>query len=413
MARRPEYTLVITNPAGSQVVETIGEPDPETSTPGWTEINLKPRHMVVGYGDFTCPATPAILAAVNTPENRVIVQREEDGAGVQVEMCGPIEAVPTGYQAERDGDDGPGRVTVRFASDDARLADRLVYPSPNLAATAQTVTTRYTITGANPEDAMRALFNLNAGPGALAPRQFPGFVLGADLGLLPGVTVSTSFTRDTVLTDALREVSRLSAGGNGGLGLGYRLVQVGATIEFQVFKPRDLSGVVVFGREFGNVESLDYEPTAPVDTVAIVGDATAGTGRIVKERINTAALAAGWFRRERWVDAAGAANATELEQAGDKALDEGGATYRVSVVARETPDCRWRYDFAPGDQGSVEVAPGVFVTALVQGADITVTGERGEIVKPIIATSAESLMPAQALEIRKIWRALNAKSGAL
>jgi hypothetical protein len=413
MARRPEYTLVITNPAGSQVVETIGEPDPETSTPGWTEINLKPRHNVVGYGDFTCAATPAVLEAVNQPENRVVVQREDAGEPVTVEMCGPIEAVPTGYQAERDGDDGPGRVTVRFADDTARLADRLVYPSPNLAATAQTVTTRYQITGVNPEDAMRALFNLNAGPGALVPRRFPGFVLGADNGLLPGATVSTSFTRDTVLTDALREVSRLSAGANGGLGLGFRLVQVAATIEFQVFAPRDLSGVVVFGREFGNIESLDYEPTAPTDTVAIVGDATAGTGRVVKERINTAALTEGWFRREVWVDGSGASNATELEQLGDRALDEGGATYRVAVVARDTPDQRWRYDFAEGDQASVEVAPGVFVTALVQGADITVTGERGEVVRPIIATSADSLVPATAREIRKIWRTINAKSGAL
>lgn len=413
MARRPEYTLIVTNPAGAQVIETIGEPDPETSTPGWTEINLKPRHLVVGYGDFTCAATPAVLEAVNTPENRVVVLREEAGAGASVEMCGPIESQPHGYQADRDGDDGPGRVTVRFASDDARLADRLVYPNPAAAATAQTTVTRYAITAVNPEDAMRALFNLNAGPGALTPRRFPGFILGADLGLLPAVTVSTSFTRDTILTDALREVSRLSAGGNGGIGLGYRLVQVGATIEFQVFKPRDLSGVVVFGREFGNVDQLDYEPTAPVDTVAIVGDATAGVGRVIRERINTAALADGWFRRERWVDASGAANATELDQSGDKALDEGGATYKVSVVARETPDQRWRYDFGPGDQASVEVAPGVFVTALVQGADIQVTGDQGEVVKPIIATSAESLMPATAREIRKIWRTINAKSGAL
>jgi hypothetical protein len=412
MARRPEYTIVITNPAGSQVVETIGEPDPDSSTPGWTEINLKPRHLVVGYGDFTVPASPAILEAVNTPENRIIVQREEDGAGVSVEMCGPIESQPHGYAADRDGDDGPGRVTVRFASDDARLADRLVYPNPAQAATAQTVT-RYTITAANPEDAMRALFNLNAGPGALTARRVPGFVLGADGNLLPGAVVSTSFTRDTILTDALREVSRLSANANSGLGLGYRLVQVGATIEFQVFRPRDLAGVVVFGREFGNVETLEYEPTAPTDTVAIVGDATAGVGRVIKERINAAAAAEGWFRREVWVDGSGAANATELDQLGDRALDEGGATYRVAVVARETPDQRWRYDFGPGDQASVEVAPGVFVTALVQGADIQVTGDRGEVVKPIVATSAETLMPATAREIRRIWRTINAKSGAL
>ena len=413
MARRPEYTLIITNPAGSQVVETIGEPDPASNSPGWETINLKPRHLVVGYGDFTCPATPAILAAVNTPENRVVVHREENGEPATVEMCGPIESQPQGYQADRDGDSGPGRVTVRFASDDARLADRILYPSPGLAADEQTITTRYVLTAANPENAMRGMFNVNAGPGALTPRQYPGFVLGADLGLLPGYTISTSFTRDTTLTDGLREVSRLSAAGNGGLGLGYRMAQVGATIEFQTFAPRDLSGEIVFGREFGNVETLDYEPTAPTDTVAIVGDATAGTGRVVKERINTAAAAEGWFRREVWVDGSGAANATELEQLGDRALDEGGATYRVTVVARETPDQRWRRDFGPGDQASVEVAPGVFVTALVQGADITVTGDKGETTRPIIATSAETLMPATVREIRKIWRTINAKSGSL
>lgn len=413
MARRAEYTLIITNPAGSTVIETVSETTPDNSAPGWSKIELKPRHMVVGFGEFTTAATPSVLDAVNTPENRVVVLREAAGDAPTVEMCGPIESSPQGYQADRDGDDGPGVVTVRFASDDARLADRLVYPTPSLPSTGQNVTTRYTIAAVNPEDAMRALFNLNAGPGALVARRFPGFILGTDNALLPGVTVSTSFTRDTVLTDALREVSRLSAAGNSGLGLGYRLVQVGATIEFQIFAPRDLAGSVVFSRDLGNVETLDYVPTAPIDTVAIVGDATAGVGRVVKERINTAALAEGWARREVWVDGSGAANATELEQLGDKVLAEGGATYQVSVVARETRDQRWRYDFGPGDQGSVEVAPGVFVTALVQGADITVTPESGEVVKPIVATSAESLMPATAREIRKIWRTINAKSGSL
>lgn len=409
MARRAEYTLVITDPDGSAVVETIGEADAETGTLGWSNIDLKPRHLVVGFGEFTTAATPAVLEAISTPEARVVVLREADGDDPTVEMCGPIESRPQGYQADRDGDQGPGVVTVRFATDDARLADRLVYPTPTLAATAQTVTTRYTITGVNPEDAMRALVNLNAGPGALVARRVPGLVLGTDNGLLPGVTVSTSFTRDVILTDALREVSRLA----GGLGLGYRVTQVGTTIEFQVFAPRDLSGSVVFSRELGNVDQLDYVPTAPTNTVALVGDATAGTGRVVKERIDAAAAADGWFRREVWVDGSGAANATELEQLGDKTLAESGATYQVSLVARETSDQRWRYDFGPGDQASVEVAPGVFVSALVQGADINVTPDRGETVKPLVATSAESLMPATVREIHKLWRTIQAKSGAL
>lgn len=408
MPRRPEYTLLITNPAGSTALEAISAGNPSSNRPGWSNIDLKPRHNVVGYGEFTVSALPAYLTAVNTPENRVVVQREADGAGLSVEMCGPIEAQPYGYEAQRDGTDGPGTVTVRFADDTARCADRLVYPNPAQASTAQTVV-RYSIAAVNPEDAIRALVNLNAGPGALVARRVPGLVLGTDNGLMPGVTISTSFTRDTILTDALRECSRLA----GGLGIGFRIQQVNTTLEFQTFAPRDLSASVVYGRSFGNVESLSYEPSAPTDTVAIVGDATAGAARVVKERSSAAAAAAGWFRREVWVDARGAANATELEQAGDKALAEGAATYQVSLVALETLDTRWGYDVRPGDQVSVEVADGVFVTALVQGADITVTPDKGETIKPLIATSADSLIDAKAAEIRRLWRTVAALQGAL
>lgn len=404
MARRAEYTLAITNPAGTTVLsDPIGAGDPATGKPGWRSISLKPRDRVVGYGEFTVSAMPDLLTAVNTPGNRVVVLREPDAGGSSlVIMSGPIEAQPYEYQAARDGSDGPGEVTVRFADDDASLSELLVYPNPAQAATGQTTTTRYTITAVNPETAIRNLVNLNAGPGALTARRVPGLVLASPVGLMPGVTVSTSFLRDTILTDALREVSRLA----GGLGIGWQVTQVGAVKTFQTYAPRDLSGSVVFSRDLGNVESLTYEPTAPTCTVALVGDATAGTGRVVKERINTAAITAGWGRREVWVDGSSAQNAGELDQLGDKALADGAATYKVAVTARDTDDQRYGYAYGPGDQVSVEVAPGVFVTALVQGADIDITGDKGEDIKPIVATVAESLIPAQVAEIRKIWRAI-------
>ena len=409
MRRGVDYTLLITTPDGATVTEAIGAANPRSNRPGWSNIDAKPRHMAVGFGEFTVAAHPAFLSAVSVPDARVVVQREDDLAGISVEMSGPIESQPFGYQAERDGADGYGSVTVRFASDDAPLTGLHVYPNPAQPATGQTTTTRYTIAGVNPEDAMRALVNLNAGPGALAARRVSGLVLGADNNLMPGVTVSTSFTRDAVLTDALREVSRLA----GGLGIGYRVRQVGTAREFQTFAPRDLSGSVVFGRSFGNVESLEYEPTAPTCTVALVGAATAGVGRVVRERINTAAIAAGWGRREVWVDGRGAANAAALDQLGDKALAEGAATYRVALVALETPETRWAYDLWHGDQVSAEVAEGVFVTALVQGADITVTPDRGEKIRPIVATSADSLVDAKTAELRKLWRTMSAMQGAL
>jgi hypothetical protein len=364
MGRRAEYTIAVTNPSGTTVMcDPVGAGDPATSKPGWKSISLKPRHNVVGYGEFTVSALPGLVAAVNTPENRIVVFREPDGGG-----------------------------------------------TPAQASTGQTTTARYAIAAVNPETAIINLANLNAGPGALAARRMAGLTIAAPAGLFPAVTISTSFTRDVILTDAIRECSRLA----GALGIGFRIVQVsGGGRQFQTFAPRDLSGAVVFSRDLGNVATLSYEPTAPTCTVALVGDATAGTGRVVRERINTAAITAGWARREIWVDGSGAANAGEMDQLGDKALTDGAATYKVAVTAIETPDCRWAYDFGPGDQVSVEVSPGAFVTALVQGADIDVTPDKGESISPVIATAADSLLPQQAAEIRKIWSVIAANASAV
>lgn len=410
---RASYTLIITNPAGSSIIaDPIGHADPERNTPGHTKIDIKPRHNEAGFGEFTTTALPSVLAAVNTPDARVIVRRTlEDGTGAtSVEMCGPVELPENGYQAIRDGSDGPGVVSVKFADDRVWPAYRLVYPTPTLPATGQTVTARYVITAVNPETAMYALANLNAGPGALTTRRIPGLTMAAAANLMPGVTVSASFTRDTILTDALREVARLA----GGTGLGFRIDQVGSGLVFKVFKPADLTSSVVFSRPMGNIGELTYAQAAPTCTVAIVGDATAGTGRVVKERINTGAHTAGWTRREVFVDARGAANAAELDQAGDEALKDGGPKTRFAFTAIDTPQLRYGYAFTIGDQVSAQpYAGGPFVSALVLGADITVTPERGEVIVPIVGSDNDVLLDAKAAEIRKLWRTIARMQGAL
>jgi hypothetical protein len=417
VGRRAEYTLLITDPAGASVVtDPIEVGDPRTGAPGWAEIRCGPRLGEAGAGTFVATARPDVLAAVNEPDNRIVVLRETpEGGTPTVEMAGPIERPKHGYQAARDGTDGPGKVTVTFADDLVLLAERLVYPDPAQPATNQLTLTKYTITAQNPEDAARALVNLQAGPGALTVRQTPGLVLGADNGLLPGTTISTSFTRDTVLADAVREVMRL-----GGVAAGiwprvprFQIIPANGQLEFVVTLPADLSGSVLFSRDLGNISESDHDPEAPTDTVAIVGDATAGTGRIVKERINTAAHTAGWRRREVWVDARGAANAAELEQAGDEALAAGGPKSRFTLQAIETPSTRYGYDFGIGNMVSVEPYPGAIISALVMGVDITVTPKRGEEAVPIIGVQGDQIADRKAAEIRQILRRLAALEGAL
>ncbi|GLY08276.1 siphovirus ReqiPepy6 Gp37-like family protein [Actinoplanes sp. NBRC 101535] len=408
---RSRYEVLITNAAGTTILtDPIGHADPVTNTPGHSRIELKPRHNEAGFGELQVSAVPWILSAVQTPDARLVVRRTDEPSGqVAVEFSGPIEAPENAYNIETDGTDGYGTVKVKCTDDRVWCGYRLVYPNPAQAATAQT-SAKYAIAAVNPETAMYALANLNLGPGALAARRLTGLTMAAGASLLPGVTVSASFTRDTILSDALREVSRLA----GGAGLGYRIVQTSSGMQFQVFKPQDLTASVVFSRPMGNIRELTYAASAPTATVAVVGDATAGIGRVIKERINTGAHSSGWARREVFVDARGAANAGELDQAGDEALKEQGPQTRFSARVIETPQLRYGFDYPLGAQVSVQpYGGGPFVSALVLGADITVTPDRGEVVEPIVGTDNDLLADAKAAEIRKLWRTIGRLQGAL
>lgn len=415
MPRRADYTLVITNPAGSSMLcDPIGTSDPLASRPGWTRIEAKPRHNAVGSGTFTVAALPDLLTALYTPDARVVVRRAlEDGTGrTDVVLAGPVEVPDTGFQIQRDATDGPGAITVNYASDHGWLANRLVYPDPAHESNAQT-TAKYIITALNAETAAFNLMNLSAGPGAIASRRHPSLTVRATLGFT-SVAVTTVFTRDTILTDALREIDRLAKVGGYPLGVGFRIVQNGAALQAQTFTPLDLSTKVVFARMLGNVTEGHYSVTAPTVTHAITGDATAGTGRIIAERVNAAAVAAGWMRREAFIDARSAANLAAQQALGDQALADGDAKARATVTALETADCRYDYDFTAGDLVSyLPYAGGPYVTATCQGADITVT-EQGEDVVPIIGTDDTDInVDAKAAEIRKLWAVVGRLQGAL
>lgn len=339
----------------------------------YTSIELIHRFNEPSSGTVVAPAFPWLLEAVYTPNNRVIVIR--DG---EIEMAGPIEkAGPLNYDAARDGEHGTGTVTFNFGDDFATVANREIYPDPANASTAQTVA-RYLITAVNGETAMRNLVNLNIGPGALAGRQLAGLVLGAVAGV--GTNVTKSF-RFTPLGDGLRDVA-LSAGG-----LGFRIVQVDATtLEFQVYETRDLTNVVRFGRNLGNVSKVTYEIEAPTANVSIVGGADAGIDRVIRERSDAASVAA-YGRREQFVDSRSAQNSTEMDQAGDDEIKNNGAKARLTIEVIETPSQQYRRDFHLGDTVSVSPFTGVEVADIVQAVTIDVDSDGVERVKPTIGTT--------------------------
>lgn len=417
MPRRADYTLLVTNRSGtSMLCDPIGTSDPLAGELGWTRIEVKPRHNVVGSGKFTIAALPELMEALYTPDARVLVRRAlEDGSGeTDVVMAGPIEVPDVGFEIVRDGTDGPGIIDVNFADDRQLIANRLLYPDPAHESNAQTVA-RYVLANVNPETAMWNMVNLNLGPGAIVSRRHSGLTMRSLQGLASGVTVSKTFTRDWDLIEALREVDRLAKEAGAPLGVGFRIVQNGgAGTQFQTFQPQDLRHDVVFARALGNATAGRYSRAAPTVTHAITGNADAGIARIISERVNAAAVAEGWNRREAFIDARSAANLTEQNKIGDQALADGAAKARADVTAVETADCRYDYDYGPGDLVSYLPYPGgPYVTATCQGADITVT-ENGEDIVPIIGTDDQGInADAKAAEFRKLWAEIRRMQGAL
>ena len=385
----PDEIVLLTTDADLAVV---GDPIAH-----WTSVDAVHRFNHPGSGQFTAPASRPLLDFLNDtmpggdwlldqidPGHRIVMLR--DG---EIWSAGPIE---TWNYTEDDDANAGGVVTVTWAEDSAWLGARVTYPDPTASAEAQTATARWTST-ANAEDIMRSLVNLNAGSGALAARQVPGLTLGADAGV--GTTVTWG-TRFQPLADDLRAIA--VAGG----GLGFRTRQSGSQILFEVYQPADMTGDIRFSRGLGNLRSASLTVTAPQTTAALVAGQGEGTDRTIWERTT----ASSWGRFEQFIDQRNTDNTTELQQAGDEALTEGGEAVRLETVTVDTEDVQYGRDYQLGDQVSIEVWPGREVADIVREAHLTATPEDGVQVAVTVGTGEDVTEPAWVRRLRNLDRRL-------
>lgn len=353
--------------------------------PSWSQIDVTLAFNEVGVGTFTHPAIPRLLNVVK-PGNRVAIYR--NGATL---ISGPIEK-PGKYRwaAADQSTGGVGVVTVAFADNLARVVDHITYPNPAVASTAQTVD-YWTRTAVNAETVLRDLVNLNAGPGALTARRVTGLALGTVAGVGGPVTVTTRFDQ---LGDVMRYVAQ--AGGN----LGFRVRETGGQLLFEVYAPVDRSKSVVFSRQLGNLRELATDPEAPVATAAIVGGVGSGASRLVVERTNATALAAGWPRSETFVNQSGVSDTTGLQQYGDQALADKAEKVGLSAVAVDTPAIRYGVNYGLGDRVGVVLATGVMVTDIVRTVRVQISPTEGEQITPTIGATDTTTDAATVAVIR-------------
>jgi len=206
---------------------------------------------------------------------------------------------------------------------------------------------------------MRHYVQVNAVAPTDPDRAIPGLVLApVDQGRGTVVTVSARFQP---LPDLLEQIALQS-----GLGWAVTYDFAGQQFVFSVLEGVDRSAEVLLSPRLGNCLVSGYRAClSDAPTLAVV----AGQGEAADREIVEVGAAAGWDRREVFVDARDLDATDALIARGEEKLAEVGETTTLEVEYIPTPTYRYGIDFDLGDIVSAEY-PGI---ATMEARIVTVT----------------------------------------
>lgn len=288
---------------------------------------------------------------------------ERDGVAL---LSGPVGSIKDKKAS------GRRTVVVAGVDDTAALETRLALPVP--AGPPYTATAYDQVTGPA-ETVLRYFVDRNLGPGATSARRLPHLTLAADQGRGSNVTGRGRFH---TLLELLQPLAL--AGGD----IGFRIVQVGNALEFQVYVPADRTATAVFSEELGNLAGHDYQQTRPVADYVYVGGQGEGTARAIVEGGDADSIAL-FGRREQFRDRRDAEDTAVLEQSRVEALLELQATTALSISPIDTDAVAYGRDYRLGDRVTA-VIDGETIQDVIREVMLTVTPDRGEEFTPVVGT---------------------------
>lgn len=307
----------------------------------------------------------------------------------QVLMAGPY----TSLRSVRDEGAPSGQLTLGGVSDEQVIADRVAYPVPSQPPSNQAANA-YDLRTGLAETVAKAYVANNAGPAASAVRQTAGLTVEPDLARGATVTGSARFDNLADLTSSLLATS----------GLGWRVAWAPGALEFQVYQPADLSGLVRFSWDEGPLRKLDYLLTAPVGTREIVAGDGEGTARIFRSTGDGAAEAE-WGRRiERFVDRRDTSDTALIDQEGAESLLEDAARVQFDITVTDTAKVQFGRDYTLGDVVTV-VGDVTEQADVVREVHFAVAAD-GESIAPTIGTPNATAIPAEYLALGRLLRAI-------
>ncbi|EGE40768.1 hypothetical protein GTY83_06950 [Streptomyces sp. SID4928] len=354
--------VYVRNPA----LERIGQVD------DYTSLTVIPRFNAIG--SFVLEISADSGKANLLAEGNGLIIRTADGTLVD---SGPIRTVD--WSRSKD-DSGAGKLTVGGVSDTEVLARYTCWPAPGSAVGSQADTV-YKISAVVAEAAMRTLVNLNAGPGALAARKNVLLTLATDGGRGPAVT--RQLNQFDGLLAVLTDIANAA-------GLGFRVVQVGSGLQFQVYEPTDRSGTARFAFDLGNLTDANYTTTPPTCTRAVVVAGGQSSPRQCKtyDRADPLFpdLVIEQFVDLTSVDTASVDLVAQMDQAAEEALTAGAGQGSLAISPIDIPLLQYGRDYQVGDTVSAKVRES-WMTDVVREVTLTCTAGEGTSVKAAVGSS--------------------------
>jgi len=359
----------------------------------YSAATLTPVYNDVGTWSITLDRNSPMAPYLTTPGWGIVATRDDTAvfSGITTNIRHVVSTTEN-------------HMEISGSTDDVWLQSRLVSPSPGESTppyTAQAVDVR---TG-TASTVLIGYVSANLGPGAVVPRRKSGFTVAADPVI--GASVRGEGRWDS---DLLAFIQPLAEAG----GVGFRVAQVGAGLQFQVYAPVDRSGTVKFSVALGNLSGFEYTSTRPRANYIYVGASGTGTARIIRE-FNDGDAIATWERIEGPLASdSSTSDSTAIAQVGADALAQDSEQASLTITPLEKPNMRYGVDYAIGDKVTVQLEgpaqtpyaeSGQIVDLLRQ---VTITLSRDEqTVTPTIGTPARGTIPRLIRVFQQQARRLN------
>lgn len=310
-------------------------------------LDLQARRVDLGVGSWTLklPREHPMSAVLEEPGSGIIIRVRD-----QVFLSGPMvkpasDATPT---------DPQGKFIFSGVDDNILLMDAQAWPQPS-NPNVDTQTESHDVRTGDAETVLKGYVNANIGPGApLARRGLLAQKLIIEPNENRGATVVRS-ARFPKLNELLAGIALYA-------GLGYRIVQQGTNLVFQVYQVRDRTRFVRFSVANGSLSEESVEVSPPEITRAIV----AGQGEMVDRQFIMRTTAEAQAAEQEWgrvieefIDQRQTDDPLELEQAGDERLIEAGFTATSVKAVPSEVTMRYLEDWDLGDS----------VTVLIKGQE--------------------------------------------